>query len=60
MYIRIIFDNYTGSNNSKVKGNVLIWKALGELVRYSHVFCYKAIAMFTSTYVRVKCKSTNV
>ena len=60
MYTRVIFEGYTGSNNSKVKGVVLILKLLGESVRYLDVFCYKAIVMFISTNIRVKYKSMNV
>ena len=38
-----------GSNNRKVPGIAVILKTR-EQVRYLDVFCYKAIAMFTSTY----------
>ena len=41
-----MFEDYTGSKNSKVEGVALILKTLEEQS------CYKAIVMFKSTYVR--------
>ena len=49
MCTKIIFQEHTVSSNGKVQGTVLILKTW-EKVRYLDVFCYKAIAMFTSAF----------
>ena len=53
MYTRIIFQDHTGSNNSKVQGVALTLKAW-EQERCLDVFCYKAIVMFACKYVCLK------